>query len=194
MSRITRDNIINFVLLHGLWPACVLGAARDMLWVAMAYFVAYAIWELARSHMRIRELVLMGVMGIAGTISDSLYIQLGVITFSMPVPSAEFAPVWITMLWMGLALSMSRCLGWLRGRYLLAALLGALASPLSYYMGCSLGAGELGEPVRASLLVLAAGWAVMLPLSAWMASRLVGSREVVPSSPGSTRLTEGVNA
>lgn len=188
MSRVTRNNIINFALLQGLWPACVLGAARDMLWMAAAYFAAYAVLELVRSHVRSRELTLMSAMGIAGTLCDSLYLQLGVISFAMPLPWEELAPAWITMLWMGLALSMTRCLGWLRGRYLLASVLGALASPVSYYMGCSLGAGELGEPAWASLLVLAAGWAVMMPLSAWMASRLVGPRDVVPWRPRSARL------
>lgn len=194
MSRASRNNIVNFVLLHGLWPACVLGAARDMMWMAVAYFAAYAALELARSHVRGREVTLMGAMGIAGTLSDTFYLQFGVISFAMPFPSADLAPAWITMLWMGLALSMTRCLGWLRGRYLLASVLGALASPVSYYMGCSLGAGELGQPTWASLLVLAAGWAVMMPLSAWMASRLVGPREVVPWRPRPAGLAGVANA
>jgi len=54
-------------------------------------------------------------------------------------------------------------LGWLRDRYLLATLFGAIGGPLAYYSGAKLGATET-LPTTGGLLILALGWGVMTPL------------------------------
>lgn len=62
-------------------------------------------------------------------------------------------------------------LRWLQPRPLLAAVLGLVGGPLAWYAGARLGALELPDPSLA-LSVLGAGWAALMPLLLWLASRL----------------------
>ena len=50
------------------------------------------------------------------------------------------APHWIVAMWVLFASTLNVSLRWLRGRWALATLLGAVAGPLAYYGGAGLGA------------------------------------------------------
>jgi hypothetical protein len=56
------------------------------------------------------------------------------------------------------------CLAWLRGRYVLDALLGAAGGPLAYYLGARLGAIAFPDPPGLGLAIVAAAWALAVPL------------------------------
>jgi hypothetical protein len=71
-------------------------------------------------------------------------------------------------LWMNFAATLNVSMVWLRGRYLLAAVFGAIGGPLAYYGGAKLGATE-ALPSLNGMLVLAVGWGVMTPLLVWLA-------------------------
>ena len=73
------------------------------------------------------------------------------------------APAWIAGLWAALSVTAGRALGWLAPYPLLAAALGAAASPLSYSAGERLGALELARPLAPTLAVFALTWAALLP-------------------------------
>ena len=92
-------------------------------------------------------------------------------------PSGQFspmlAPYWIVTMWMLFATTLNRSMAWLKGRATLAAVLGGIAGPASYYAGQKLGAIEFVEPV-AALSALAIGWAVIMPLLMIIAERLDG--------------------
>jgi hypothetical protein len=60
---------------------------------------------------------------------------------------------------------------WLLGRWWLASLFGAIGGPLAFYAGMRLGAVSFPDPI-AALAVLAVGWAVLMPLTAWIAVKL----------------------
>ena len=66
-------------------------------------------------------------------------------------------------LWLNFAATLNVSMAWLRGRYLLAALFGALGGPLAYYSGAKLGA-TTGLPTPCGMLVLAVAWGGMTPL------------------------------
>ncbi len=66
---------------------------------------------------------------------------------------------------------------WLRGRHALAAVLGAVAGPASYFAGQKLGAIQFVEPT-AALTSLAIGWAVIMPVLMLIAERLDGFQPV----------------
>jgi hypothetical protein len=62
-----------------------------------------------------------------------------------------------------LATTMNVSMGWLRGRYALAAVFGAMGGPMAYYSGAKLGA-MIALPPLQSLVVIGAAWAVAMPL------------------------------
>jgi len=83
------------------------------------------------------------------------------------------APPWILGLWALFATTLNVSLNWLKGRWLVAALLGGIAGPLSYWAGARLGAVVLVEPVPA-LVALSIGWAILMPLLMALARRYDG--------------------
>ena len=89
-------------------------------------------------------------------------------------PQAQFgAPttLWMVTLWLGFAATLRHALGWIRGRYLLGAILGAVAGPLAYWSGSKLGAVVLTQ-TGSSLLMVALEWAVAMPLLLLLVARL----------------------
>jgi hypothetical protein len=69
----------------------------------------------------------------------------------------------MVMLWVNLAATMNDSMGWLRGRYALAAVFGAVGGPMAYYGGAKLGA-MTALPQFTSLITIGAAWAVAMPL------------------------------
>ena len=88
---------------------------------------------------------------------------------------AGFTPPWLLALWVLFAIQVNVLFRWLRGRWLLAMMLGAVAGPLSFRAGAALGAAQIPE-VAVTMGVLAAGWALWLPMLVWMGQRSDGTR------------------
>ena len=75
-------------------------------------------------------------------------------------------------MWINFALTLNGSMRWLHGRYLLAAVLGAIGGPLAYVAGVKLGAAAL---LASSTLVygaLAVVWAGAVPLLVWVTDRV----------------------
>jgi hypothetical protein len=70
---------------------------------------------------------------------------------------------------------------WLHGRYALAALLGAIGGPMAYFAGIRLGAAALLASDVVVYGVLAAVWAVAVPLLV-LATERVNRRWPAPGS------------
>jgi hypothetical protein len=66
-------------------------------------------------------------------------------------------------LWVNLGTTLNVSLGWLRGRYLAAAAMGAIAGPLAYWAGVRLEAVTFGLPLPVALAVISVEWAVSMP-------------------------------
>ena len=80
-------------------------------------------------------------------------------------------PLWLIVLWIGFATTLTKSLSFFGKRAVLAIAGGLCGFPFSYLMGHRLGAVEFGyDPIIVALL-LAAIWAVMLPAMFWVVSR-----------------------
>ena len=76
-------------------------------------------------------------------------------------------------LWAVFATTLNVSLRLLHNRHVVAAVLGAVAAPLAYYAGSRLGAVEFVN-VGTALLVIGAGWVVLMPVLVSLAARLDG--------------------
>ena len=164
-----RRNIINFGLFQILWFACILGAAHSILWPCILLFLGFAIWQLSPSNRHPGDFRLMLICLATGLIVDSGWVQLGIIQYQAAIPTPEFSPIWILILWMGMALTLNHSLAWLKKRLWLAAVFAAVASPLSYYAGSSLGAALVLQDWFTASLVFGLSWAVIVPLLLYFA-------------------------
>jgi hypothetical protein len=76
-------------------------------------------------------------------------------------------------MWAIFATTLNISLRWLKGRWLVAILSGAIAGPLAYYAGARLG-GVVFTDQTIALIALSMGWAVLMPLLMALSQRLDG--------------------
>ncbi len=157
------------------WWACALGAARGKPLVGpavVAGLIAVHLVLIPRPQ-RWREAGYIGLIGLLGTGVDSLKAATGLISYRGGYPGIDWlCPLWITAMWALFATTANGALSWLKGRYLPAAVLGAIAGPLNYFAGARLGAIGLNLGPTVSFLLLALIWGGVIPLVFWLAEVL----------------------
>mgnify|MGYP003337800931 CR=1 FL=1 len=159
------------------WFVCVLSAAHDAAWVGVAFvaiLLGLHLW-LAREPNRELRLVLWVV--VAAVPWETLLIRAGLIDYPHGTLWAGFAPPWLLSLWVLFAIQLNVLFRWLRGRWWLATVLGAVAGPLSFRAGAALGAAQMPD-VALTMGVLAAGWALWVPVLVWIGQRSDGTGQL----------------
>ncbi len=162
--------ILNFVLFQAGWFACVLGGAQDLPVVAIAaasLVIGVSLYGFSAD--RLSDLRLLWMVALIGFCVDSINLWLGVFALIGTPRFPHLCPVWLVALWAVFGTTLRGSLHWLRGRYGLSALLGAVGGSLSYVGGAKLGAVTMPSDHMFSVVVLALVWAVVVPLLIWLA-------------------------
>ncbi|QJR13738.1 DUF2878 domain-containing protein [Usitatibacter palustris] len=167
---------LNVVFFQLAWFACVLGAAARIPSLGLLVVAAVVTWHLARARQPRRELVMLGVAVLVGAAFETLLVQMGWVRYPEGALLEGLAPAWMVALWALFATTLNVSLRWLRARLGLAAVLGALGGPASYYAGSRLGAMEL-TALDAALVAIAIGWALLLPALLFAAQYFDGYAE-----------------
>ena len=115
-----------------------------------------------------RKILLVVQVVVLGFFVDSMLIRSGVIVLSSDL---LIPPVWLLCLWVVSSTLPNHSLRWLRSHFYMAALLGALAAPFSYYAGIRLTKSSLAESEAGSLAFFAFAGAVAFPMCLWLAQR-----------------------
>lgn len=170
-SRVAAD----FVASQVGWFACVLAAAHGRPWVGVASAAVIVAMHVGRSLRPTVELALAALVMVVGAAWDSIAAASGLLTFASPGPIGALAPAWIWALWALFAITLNSTLGWLKGRWLLAAGLGSVCGPMAYWAGARMGAITMDDPWL-TLPALGAAWAIILPLLLLLACRYDGSK------------------
>jgi len=143
-------NLINAVLFQLNWFACVVGGTNDQLWWPLLTLSGMLL-QSARSEYRRTDVYLVTGVAAIGLVLDTFWIQIGILDFS----TGDLAPVWIVMMWMGVALTINHSLQWLQGLPILGGVLAAFSAPLCYLGGARLGAVQVDPQ---GLLLIAVTW------------------------------------
>jgi hypothetical protein len=152
-----------FVIGQAGWFARVLSAAKGVAWIGVALAIVLVTVHVLRVARPLDELKLMASMVLIGGIWESVLVLSGLLVYPYGTVFHGLAPYWILALWALFAAQFNVTYGWLKPRMKIAALLGAVAGPLSFRAGVALGAVQFAKPWPAAL-ALAAGWAVFLPV------------------------------
>ena len=166
-------SLINYVAFQIGWFACVLSAAhgRPVLGLMMALLLLGLHLALATQFWP--EVKLMLACAVIGVTFDSLLLASGWISY----PNGEWipglAPFWIVAMWLLFAATLNLSMAWMKGRMVLASVMGLIGGPLSYIAGQELGAIRLEQP-EAALMAIAIAWAGLMPLLCLLAQRWNG--------------------
>lgn len=162
--------IKNFIGFQIGWFACVVGAAQGYPLVAVAVASIIVILHLLRDNNLYSELCLIISAVFIGIIWESLLLASGWLAYDSSGGASIFAPIWLVAMWALFATTINHSMAWLKNRYFLALLLGAVFGPLAFIAGESLGAVVFLDRTMA-LTLLAVGWAVLMPLLLWLAEK-----------------------
>ena len=166
--------LANFVLFQLAWFACVLGAAHGMPLLGTACVAGAIGWHLAISERPSAEARLLGCALAIGAVFETAMLASGSVHYPpLGQPIAALPPYWLIAMWGLLAITLNVTMRWLRPRLLLAAVIGAVAGPMSFAAGARLGAADVVEPNTAYAL-LAIAWALLLPAMLALARRFDG--------------------
>ncbi len=175
--------ILNFALFQVGWFAAILAAGHGRPFVALAAGVAaigITLWLFSADRMG--DLRLLLTVALIGFCIDTVNLHLGVFSLVGAPLFPRLGPLWLASLWGLLGTTLRGSLSWLNGKYVLGALLGAVAGPLSYVGGVDLGAANMPADRTFSVAVLAVCWAAAMPLFIWLAH---GQKRCQASAVGS---------
>lgn len=173
--------LINFVGFQSVWFLSLFGAGTHRSWLGAIALVAFTVWHFRAVPNPRAEFVIVLVACAVGFVVDTGFIQAHLLAYAEPLPFASVAPYWILGMWVNFALTLNGSMRWLHGRYVLAALLGAIGGPMAYFAGIRLGAAELLASDVVVYGALAAVWAVAVPLLV-VATERVNRRWPLPGS------------
>ncbi len=165
--------LINYVVFQIAWMAVVLSGSGSWHWLGTALVIGIVAIHLSRASQPRDELILILAALLIGAAWDSLLVWSGLLSYANGVFHSDLAPHWIVAMWALFATTLNISLRWLKGRWVLAVIFGAVGGPLAYYAGYRLGAVEMVNTVEA-LLALAVGWAVLMPLLMMLSQRFNG--------------------
>lgn len=165
--------INNFIFFQLGWLACVLGGTGSWHWMGTMMVTGIVGFHLSRASRPRDEFMLILAALLIGTSWDSLLVWAGLLSYANGVLFAALAPHWIVAMWALFATTLNLSLRWLKGRWLLAAVFGAIGGPLAYYAGFRLGAVDMPDMTNA-MLALAIGWAMLMPLLMSLSQRFNG--------------------
>lgn len=155
--------VVNFILFQIGWFACVIGAAKQMPWLGVATVVAIVAWHLTQAKQAKKEGQLLIIALVIGGTFDQIMLNHQLITYQAHGWSSMLVPVWILALWAEFVTVLNVSLRWMKGRWLIAVLFGAIGGPLAYMGAEKLGAVTLNH-LPISYIALSVGWACLTPL------------------------------
>ena len=163
---------------HLAWIACVGLAARGRPELGCLVMLLFCAAFLACSRTRRSDLERAFGAAAIGYLGDSALVWAELVSFPEATRLGGPSPLWMVSLWLGFGLIVRDGFSWLSGRPARAALLGALAAPLSYLGGARLGAMTIPSSGTAATLAIAGEWALAMPaLLALSAARSSGRAE-----------------
>ena len=158
-------NIVNIVAFQLSWWGCILGAAKGLTYLGPAMMIIFLIVHYFLFVTDIRELYLVAIFGVLGTLIDSLMFLSGSFIYSGSyTPDIFVAPLWITAMWAGFSATVNHSMSWLKGKWLLMVAAGIVFGPAAYFTGEKFGAIEFHLSFLSSAIVIAIVWGLSMPL------------------------------
>ncbi len=149
------DMIINAIWFYAIWLLAVWGQ-MDFLPVIIILLLAHLLCHRKQTA----EHLLILIVAAIGISVDQLLSVNGFFVFKHSL----WLPAWLLLLWCAFAATLRHSLSFLSSSPFIAAGLGAIGGVSSYFAGTHFDAVSFGYSNAVSLAVIAAIWALLLPL------------------------------
>lgn len=173
--------LINIIAFKIGWISAVLGGANGLPLAGTGVILMAIVVHLSVVEEPSRELTLVLLIGLVGLCADSILVAAGWLTYANGTIVTGLAPYWIVAMWMLFATTLNVTFRWLRSRLVLAAAIGAISGPASYYAGSKIGAVEFTQFIPA-VVGLGVAWMFLFPMFLTLARFLDGTQAPVLQS------------
>ena len=154
------------------WWACVMGVVKyNQPYFGPFVMSLFIFFHLLMIKNKKKEILFLSIAGIIGFFVDSFKAFSGFITYN-GVFSDNLAPLWIIAMWIGFAATINHSGSWIKKRYLIAILLGAIFGPLNYLVGDNMDALSINMNFSQNILVLSFVWGVSVPFLYYLAEKI----------------------
>ena len=158
----------NVILFYIIWWGCVLGVkySYNLLGLVLTLMVlAIHLKIVSLNSNYISELKLILYSGALGVIVESIHLYGGILNYNGYIfQESNFPPIWIICMWLGFATTLNYSMYWMKGKWFIMIIAGAVFGPLSYMAGVNLGTISFNFSNSFSCFFIALTWAISIPL------------------------------
>lgn len=172
---------INIILFKLGWLACVISAAKGVPGAGMVAVAAVVAIHLSSARSAHKSAMLLVSAALIGLMWESVLASAGWLDYGPNAGPGPLAPFWIVGMWVLFATTLNLGFRWLKGRFGLAAVFGAIGGPLAFFGGAKLGAVSFSDPVWTPI-VIAVGWALLMPLMVYLSRHFDGHHHLQQDS------------
>lgn len=151
------NSFLNFILFQVLWILTVFGAANSFIWPSFIVLLLMFLQIKNNKSVPSKEIKLILISIIVGFIIDSVLSLSGAVEYKFNSEYIRIAPVWIIILWAGLAMTLNHSMKWVFSNIFPGLIVIAVGAPLSYLAAYRLKAVELDSYIY-SLLMISSLW------------------------------------
>jgi hypothetical protein len=158
---------INLIAYQIVWFVTVIGASHGLSWPAWAAAGLLWIGHFTTSSHKALDLKLLVFAAACGICVDGFLAAAALLHYfpAAPAVPARGCPLWILGLWMAFSTTLTRSLGWLRGRLGAAWMLGVTGGPLAYWAAArGWDVIVFEQPQWRGMLAVAVGWSMALTI------------------------------
>ena len=157
LNQTTLFNVLNFIVFQASWFLLIV-FQNQYLYIVVAFNFIF----LVVTRTTINHAFFLLTCAVIGVVIDSALATLGVLIFE-PLPSVLPIPAWLCVIWISFASTIRHSMAYLGKSTIVAAVVGAIAGPISYFAGMRLGAVDFGYSTIIVLAIYAVIWALLLP-------------------------------
>ena len=157
--------VFNAISFYVVWWGCVLGVKLGYNYLGPILTFLFIVIHLKLISKPKEEIKLILSCGLLGLIIESFHFQTNFLSYQGYIfPNIFFPPIWIICMWVGFAGTLNYSMFWMKNRWLMMVVSGAIFGPISYVAGLKLGVINFNFSYEFSIFVLSLVWGASIPI------------------------------
>ena len=172
-----RMKVLNAILFYIIWWGCVLGIKYSHNYLGVLLTIFTGIIHLNSVLNPKYEIKLILSVGLLGLLVESFHLHSQVLEYNGYIYlNSLFPPLWILCMWLGFAATLNYSMFWMKDRWILMVICGAIFGPMSYIAGLKLGVLSFNFSYILSVIIIGTTWGISIPIMYYI-NQLIYNKE-----------------